>query len=374
MKTMALTTIGVTLGAILAAATAAQADDIRIAVVGPMTGSQAAIGEELRRGAEKAVADLNAAGGVLGNQLKLIVGDDACDPKQAVAVANSVASQNIVFIDGHYCSGSSIPASAVYNEAGILQISPGSTNPALTDDAAAKGWTNVYRTVGRDDAQGKIAGEYLAAHYKGKAIAIIDDKSAYGKGIADETRKALQAAGGREVINEQITAGDRDFGALISKLKAAHVEVIYFGGYEVEGGLIARQAHDQNLNATLIGGDALLTQQFYNVSGPAGDGTMMTFAPDPRKVPTAAAVVQSFQKEGYEPEGYTLYSYATIQVFAAAVETAKSTDLNALTAVLQSGRSFDTVIGQIKFDKKGDILDPAFVFYRWKDGSYAEID
>jgi branched-chain amino acid transport system substrate-binding protein len=124
----------------------------------------------------------------------------------------------------------------------------------------------------------------------------------------------------------------------------------------------------------LIGGDALLTQQFYNVSGPAGDGTMMTFAPDPRKVPTAAAVVRSFQKEGYEPEGYTLYSYATIQVFAAAVETAKSTDLNALTAVLQSGRSFDTVIGKIKFDKKGDILDPAFVFYRWKGGSYAEID
>jgi branched-chain amino acid transport system substrate-binding protein len=364
----------ITLGTMLLAATAAQAEDIRIAVVGPMTGSQAAIGEELRRGAEKAVADLNAAGGVLGNQLHLIIGDDACDPKQAVSVANAVAAQSIVFIDGHYCSGSSIPASAVYNEAGILQISPGSTNPALTDDAAAKGWTNVYRTVGRDDAQGKIAGEYIASHYKDKAIAIIDDKSAYGKGLADETRKALVAAGGKEVIDEQITAGDRDFGALISKLKAAHVEVIYFGGYEVEGGLIARQAHDQKLNATLIGGDALLTQQFYNVSGPAGDGTLMTFAPDPRKVPTAAAVVESFRKDGYDPEGYTLYSYATIQVFAAAAETAKSTDLNALTAVLQSGRTFDTVIGQLKFDKKGDILNPAFVFYRWQGGSYAEID
>jgi branched-chain amino acid transport system substrate-binding protein len=372
MKTATLITISTVLTVL--GATAAAAEGIRIAVVGPMTGSSAAIGEELRRGAEKAVADLNAAGGVLGQRLNLTVGDDACDPKQAVAVANDVASQEVVFVDGHYCSGSSIPASAVYNEAGILQISPGSTNPALTDDAAAKGWTNVYRTVGRDDAQGKVAGQYLASHYKGKAIAIIDDKSAYGKGIADETRKVFQAAGGKEVIDEQITAGDRDFSALISKLKAAHVEVIYFGGYEVEGGLIARQAHDQNLNATLIGGDALLTSQFYNVSGSAGDGTLMTFAPDPRKVPAAKAVVDAFKKDGYESEGYTLYSYASVQVYAAAVEAAKSTDLEDVTAVLQSGRTFDTVIGPIKFDKKGDILNPAFVFYQWKGGSYAELN
>jgi len=372
MKATSLLTVGAMLTVL--GASAAVAEDIKLAVVGPMTGSQAAIGEELRRGAEKAVADLNAAGGVMGQKLNLIVGDDACDPKQAVSVANDVASQQVVFIDGHYCSGSSIPASAVYNEAGILQMSPGSTNPALTDDAAAKGWTNVYRTVGRDDAQGKVAGEYLATEYKGKAIAIIDDKSAYGKGIADETRKTLQAAGGKEVIDEQITAGDRDFSALISKLKAAHVEVIYFGGYEVEGGLIAKQARDQKLDATLIGGDALLTQQFYNVSGPAGDGTLMTFAPDPRKVPAAKKVVESFKKDGYEPEGYTLYSYATIQIFAAAVEAAKSTKLEDLTKVLQSGRTFDTVIGPIQFDKKGDIVNPAFVFYKWQGGSYAELD
>jgi branched-chain amino acid transport system substrate-binding protein len=373
MKTTKLFTVTALL-TVLGATAAAAAEDIRIAVVGPMTGSQAAVGEELRRGAEKAVADLNAAGGVLGRKLKLTIGDDACDPKQAVAVANDVASQEVVFVDGHYCSGSSIPASAVYNEAGILQISPGSTNPILTDDAAAKGWTNVYRVVGRDDAQGKVAGHYLATHYRGKVIAIIDDKSAYGKGLADETRKALQAEGGKEVIDEQITAGDRDFGALISKLKQAHVDVIYFGGYEVEGGLIVRQARDQKLDVTLIGGDALLTQQFYNISGPAGDGTLMTFAPDPRKVPTAKAVVDAFKKDGYEPEGYTLYSYASVQVFAAAAAEAKSTDLEDVTMVLQSGRSFDTVIGPIKFDKKGDIQNPSFVFYEWKGGTYSETD
>jgi branched-chain amino acid transport system substrate-binding protein len=354
-------------------ATAATAQDIPIALVGPMTGPSAPVGEQMKRGAEKAVADINAKGGVLGKKLALAIGDDACDPKQAVSVANQMAARKVVFVDGHYCSGSSIPASAVYNEAGILQMSPGSTNPKLTDDAAAKGWTNVYRIVGRDDVQGLVAGKFLAAKYKGKAVAIVDDKSAYGKGLADETRKALNAAGLKEVIDEQITAGDKDFSALISKLKQAHVEALYFGGYEIEAGLIVRQAHDQGLKLTLIGGDSLMTQQFYTVSGPAGDGTLMTFAPDPRKVPAAKSVVDALRKEGYEPEGYTLYAYAVVQVFAATAEKAKSTRLDDLTKVLQSGMTFNTVIGSLTFDKKGDVVNPAFVFYAWKDGNYTEI-
>ena len=354
-------------------ASAASAEDIQIAVAAPMTGPSAAIGDQFKRGAEKAVADINARGGLLGKKLVLHIGDDACDPKQAVAVANQLASEHVVFVAGHYCSGSSIPASAVYNETGILQITPGSTNPKLTDDAAAKGWTNVYRVCGRDDAQGLVAGNFLAKAYKGKAVAIIDDKSAYGKGIADETRKAMNAAGLKEVINEEITAGDKDFSALISKLKQAHVDAIYFGGYEVEGGLIVRQAREQNLQATLIGGDALMTKQFYDVSGPAGDGSLMTFSPDPRQVPAAKAVVDSFKADGYEPEGYTLYTYAAIQVFAIAAEKAKSTQLDDLTKVLQSGMAFQTVIGSLKFDKKGDIVNPEFVFYVWKDGQYTQI-
>jgi len=359
--------------ALTLAASAASAEDIQIAVAAPMTGPSAVIGEQFKRGAEKAVADINAKGGLLGKKLVLHIGDDACDPKQAVAVANQLASEHVIFVAGHYCSGSSIPASAVYNETGILQITPGSTNPKLTDDAAAKGWTNVYRVCGRDDAQGLVAGNFLAKTYKGKAVAIIDDKSAYGKGIADETRKVMNAAGLKEVINEEITAGDKDFSALISKLKQAHVDAIYFGGYEVEGGLIVRQAREQNLQATLIGGDALMTKQFYDVSGPAGDGSLMTFSPDPRQVPAAKAVVDSFKADGYDPEGYTLYTYAAVQVFAIAAEKAKSTQLDDLTKVLQSGMAFQTVIGSLKFDKKGDIVNPEFVFYVWKDGQYTQI-
>jgi len=223
------------------------------------------------------------------------------------------------------CSGSSIPASAVYNEAGILQISPGSTNPVLTDDAAAKGWDQWSIALSAATTRrARSPGTIWRRITKARRSPLSTTSPPTAKDFADETRKALQAEGGQEVIDEQITAGDRDFGALISKLKQANVGVIYFGGYEVEGGLIVRQARDQKLNAVLIGGDALLTQQFYNVSGPAGDGTLMTFAPDPRKVPTAKAVVDAFKKDGYEPEGYTLYSYASVQVFVAAVAAAKS--------------------------------------------------
>src|SRR6478736_148976 len=240
-------------------ADAAGAQTIPIAVVGPLTGSNAALGEQMKRGAEMAVADISAKGGVLGKKLDLIVADDACDPKQAVAAANDVVGKKVVFVAGHYCSSSSIPASAVYNEAGVLQMTPASTNPALTDDAAKKGWNNVFRACGRDDAQGAVAGKYLADHYKGKNVAIVHDKTAYGKGIADETMKAMNKAGLKETMYEAITQGDKDFSALVSKMKQANIDVIYFGGYQTEGGLIVRQARDQGFKAQFIGADAVVT-------------------------------------------------------------------------------------------------------------------
>jgi branched-chain amino acid transport system substrate-binding protein len=144
----------------------AKAQDIKSAVVGPITGSNAVHGEQMKRGAEMAVRDINSNSGVLGKRLDLIVADDACDPKQAVAAANDVVGKGVVFVAGHYCSAASIPASAVYNEARVLQVTPASTNTALTDDAAKKGWNNIFRTCGRDDVQGALAGKYLADHYK----------------------------------------------------------------------------------------------------------------------------------------------------------------------------------------------------------------
>ena len=351
---------------------AVKAQDIAIAVVGPVTGSNAALGEQMTRGAKMAVADINAKGGVLGKKLSLIIADDACDPKQAVAAANNVVGKNVVFVAGHYCSSSSIPASAVYNEAGVLQMTPASTNPALTDDAAKKGWNNVFRACGRDDVQGGVAGKYLAEHFKGKNVAIVHDKTAYGKGIADETKKAMNAAGLKETMYEAITQGDKDFSALISKMKQSNIDAIYFGGYQTEAGLIVRQARDQGLQAQLIGADALVTEEFWKITGAAGEGTLMTFPPDPRNLPAAKAVVDKFVAEGYNPEGYTLYTYAAIQAFAAAAEKAKSVKLDDLSKALKS-MTVDTVIGPLNWDKKGDVTDPKYVFYIWKAGKYAEM-
>ena len=339
--------------------------DITIGMAGPITGSEAAIGEQFRRGAVKAVEDINAKGGVLGQKLVIAIGDDACDPKQAVAVANEMASKKVPFVAGHYCSGSSIPASEVYAETGILQISPASTNPKYTE----RGLPNVFRVCGRDDQQGKAAADYIATHFKGKNIAIIHDKSQYGKGLADQTRDYLGKLGVKEVLYEAFSAGEKDYSALVTKLKQAKVDLLYLGGYKTEGGLIVRQMRDQGLQTTLMGGDALMTEEYWSITGAAGQGTLMTFSPDPRKIPANAELVKYFRAQNYEPEAYTLYTYATVQSWVQAVEKAKSTDWKKVAAVLKS-ESFDTALGKMAFDAKGDAAAPGYVVYVWKNGKY----
>nr|VFJ47492.1 MAG: amino acid/amide ABC transporter substrate-binding protein, HAAT family [Candidatus Kentron sp. FW] len=339
--------------------------DIRIALVAPITGQSAAFGEQMRRGATAAVKDINASGGVLGQQLILEIGDDACDPKQAVAVANQMAHKGVVFVAGHFCSGASIPASEVYAEEGILQISPGSTNPKLTD----RGLDNVFRTCGRDDQQGIVAGNYISDHFADVNVAILHDKTAYGKGLADETMKQLRARGKQETMYEPYTQGDKDFTALVTKMKSAEIGLIFAGGYHQDIGLITRQARDQGMNVVMMSGDAMVNQEYWSITGKAGEGTLMTFSPDPRKNPTAKDVVRRFQSQGYEPEGYTLYTYGSVQAFAQAAQRAGSTKIDALIATLKS-HEFDTVLGKITFDKKGDVRAPGYVVYEWRDGEY----
>ncbi len=278
--------------AVAALCAPAAAAEIRIATAGPMTGAYAWFGEQYLRGAGLAVEDLNAKGGVLGQRVGLEVGDDACDPKQAVAVANQLVGKGVKFVAGHFCSGSSIPASKVYSEEGIIQISPASTNPKLTDERAGPG---IFRVCGRDDQQGQVAGAFLAKNFKDKNVAIIHDKSAYGKGLADETKKYMNQAGKQEKLYEAYTAGEKDYTALVSRLKSEAVDVVYVGGYHTEAGLILRQMRDQGMKTLLVSGDALVTDEFWSITGPAGEGTLMTFSPDPRKNPEAAPVVEAFR-------------------------------------------------------------------------------
>ena len=353
--------------AVTLAGGAAQAQ-IHIATVGPMTGGNASFGGQMKAGAEQAVADINKAGGVNGQQLVLEIGDDACDPKQAVSVANQMASRKEVFVAGHFCSSSSIPANKVYAEENILQISPASTNPKLTDEG---GW-NTFRVCGRDDQQGIVAGKYLATEFKGSKIAILHDNSAYGKGLADETKKSLNANGVTETMYAAYTPGERDYAAIVSRMKQAGVNVIYIGGYHTETGLIARQAQEQGMKVTIVGGDALATNEFWQIAGPAGENTLMTFPSDPRKRPTAAAVVAEFKAKGIDPEGYTLYTYAAVQIWAEAANKAGTTDPKKVAAMLHSG-TWNSVLGDITFDKKGDVTKSDYVFYVWKNGGYSEM-
>jgi branched-chain amino acid transport system substrate-binding protein len=314
------------------------------------------------------VADINAKGGVLGQQLVLEIGDDACDPKQAVSVANKFAADKVVFVAGHFCSSSSIPASKVYLEEGILQITPASTNPALTDNG---GW-NVFRTCGRDDQQGAVAGAYIAKEFKGHKIAVLHDNTAYGKGLADETKKAMNKAGVKETLYSAYVPGERDYSALVSRLKQAGIELIYIGGYHTETGLIIKQAKQQGMNVSVMGGDALVTNEFWQIAGEQGEGTMMTFPSDPRRRPTAQAVVKEFAAKKIDPEGYVLYSYAAVQVWAQAAEKAKTTDPKKVAETLHAGK-WDTVLGPISYDKKGDVTVSDYVFYIWHNGNYAEM-
>jgi branched-chain amino acid transport system substrate-binding protein len=367
MKKMLLTGIALGLGVAFASAANAQ---IKIGVAGPITGPNAAFGAQLKNGTEQAVEDINAAGGVMGQKLVLSVGDDVSDPKQGVSVANKFAAEGIKWVVGHFNSGVSIPSSEVYQEAGIIQTTPASTNPRLTE----RGQWNTFRTCGRDDQQGEVAGSYLAKSFKGKKVAVVHDKTPYGKGLADETQKAMNKQGLKEVMYEGINTGEKDYSALVSKLKQANVDVVYFGGLHTEAGLIIRQMRDQGLNAPMMSGDGIVSSEFVSIAGPGAEGTLMTFSPDPRKNPNAKAAVEKFRKKNFEPEAYTLYSYAAVEVYKQAAEAVKSTDPKKMAEYMHSGKTFKTVIGDLSFDKKGDITRPDYVMYVWKKGADGKID
>ena len=342
--------------------------DILVGVAGPITGPNAAFGAQLQKGAEQAAADINAAGGINGEMIKIVLGDDVSDPKQGISVANKFVADGVKFVIGHFNSGVSIPASEVYAENGVFQITPASTNPNYTE----RGLWNTFRTCGRDDQQGGVAGGYIAANFKDGKVAVVHDKTPYGQGLADETKKAMNAAGTTEVMYEGVNIGDKDFSALISKMKEAGVTVVYWGGLHTEFGLIERQSAEQGLKATFMSGDGIVSNELASIAGDAVAGTLMTFSPDPRADPANKELIEKFRSAGFEPEAYTLYSYASMQVIAGAAAAAGNNDPEAVAAAAKANQ-FPTVLGELGFDEKGDAKLPGYVIYEWKkgdDGNY----
>ena len=359
MQGIRLSVLALTAGLMLSNAAHAQ---VKVAIAGPITGSSAAFGAQLKSGAEQAIEDINAAGGILGQKITLLIGDDASRPEQGVSIANKFVGDGVKFVIGHFNSGVSIPASEVYNENGILQITPASTNPVFTE---RKMW-NVFRTCGRDDQQGAVAAAYIVEKLNGRKVAVIHDKMTYGKGLADETRKAMNARGVTESLYEGVNPGEKDFSALVSKLRQLDVGVVMWGGLHTEGGLILRQMRDQGVKALLMGGDGLASAEFAAIAGPGAEGTLMTNGPDPAKRPGAAAIVKKFVDKKIKPETYTLYTYASVEILKQAAEAAKSLDPKKVAEVMSSGKVFNTVLGPIAYDRKGDRLDSDNVLYEWR--------
>jgi branched-chain amino acid transport system substrate-binding protein len=315
-----------------------------------------------------AVKDLNAAGGVLGQQVELITADDFCDPDQAVAAANKLVSDGVIFVVGHMCSGAAVPASEIWAAAGVLMISPMATNPILTE----LGRANVFRLAHRDDATAIAAGNYLADHWSGKNIAILHDDTIFGIRVAELTKEQLNRRGLTEALYLAYVPGKVNYGAEVDQLQAADIAVAFIGGYHTEIGLMARHARDRGYPLQLVA-TTLGTEEFGLIAGAAADGALFIDQPDPRRNAEAAPVVERFRASGYEPEHFTLYAYGAVQVWAQAAEQAGSLELPAMITSLRQHR-FETVLGPIDFDDKGDLTVQNPVWWIWRGGTYAPLE
>ena len=310
--------------------------EITIGLAATLTGPLAAVGEQGRRGAEAAVNEINARGGVLGQKLRLDVADDACDPKQGVAVASRFVAKKTAIVLGHFCSATAIAASDVYAEEGVVMMTASATNPTLTE----RGYGTVFRAIGRDDQQGATAGAILARRFAGKRIALIHDRSAYGKGLADQAASTLAQNGVMPALTATINAGDQDFSGLITRLKAGKIDVVYFGGYHPELGQIVRQARDQGFTADFIAGEVMATPEYYAITGPAGDGTLFTNAPEIKLRESARAARKAIQALGVsEPDNFAFFYYAAVEALTAAIAEAKSTKPAAVAATCTAASS-----------------------------------
>jgi branched-chain amino acid transport system substrate-binding protein len=351
-------------------ATSSTQAEIRIGAATPLTGTVSWLGEQHERGAAMAVAELNQGGGLLGEPIELIVADDYCDGQQGVAAARKLIADGVVFVAGHLCSGAAIPASALYEAAGIIMIAPTATNPKLTE----QGFRHVFRVVDRDSEQARLAGDYLAEQWSDARIAILHDGTVYGQDLAEETRRQLDRQGVKVTQFGEIVPGQPEYIETVTALEAAGIEVLFYGGYTAEAALIARHAHERGYDLQLLGSDNLNSEYFLRVAGPAAEGVRFVSMADPRRNAAAAPVVAKLRAEGYEPEVFTLYGYAVVQVWAQAVDKAGTFDAAAVVEALRDNE-FDTVLGRLGFDDKGDVTGvDSFTWYVWSDSGYHVVE
>ena len=363
--TPVIAALGVAAGLTFAAG--AQAQTIKIGVVGPTTGPVTQYGDMVREGVDTAVERINAAGGVNGKKLETVVIDDGCEPKQGPVAANRVVNSKIGFVVGHVCSGATIAAADVYNNEGVVMVTPSATSPALTD---GKNYEFIFRTIGRDDQQGPAAAKFVLEKLKPKKVAVLHDKQSYGQGIATAVKNDLEKGGIPVAIFEGINAGDSDYSAVITKLKSGGVDFVYYGGYHPEMGLLLRQAAEQGLKVKMMGPEGVGNPEVNAIAGPAVEGMLVTLPADFAANPKNAAVVKAFQDKKRNASGaFQLTSFAATQSLLAAIKAAGDNPAK-VADWMHKTTGVDTVLGPVSWNKQGDLNSFDFQVFQWhKDGS-----
>ncbi|CAB3719589.1 MULTISPECIES: branched-chain amino acid ABC transporter substrate-binding protein [Achromobacter] len=363
--TPVIAALGVAAG--MAFAAGAQAQTIKIGVVGPTTGAVTQYGDMVREGVDTAVERINAAGGVNGKKLETVVIDDGCEPKQGPVAANRVVNSKIGFVVGHVCSGATIAAADVYNNEGVVMVTPSATSPALTD---GKNYEFIFRTIGRDDQQGPAAAKFILEKIKPKKAAVLHDKQSYGQGIATAVKNDLEKGGVPVAIFEGINAGDSDYSAVITKLKSQGVDFVYYGGYHPEMGLLLRQAAEQGVKAKWMGPEGTGNPDINAIAGDAVEGMLLTLPADFTQNAANADIVKAFEAKKRNASGaFQMTAYAATQVIADGIKGAGSDDPTKVAKYLHAN-SFDTPIGKVSWNKQGDLTNFQFDVFTWhKDGS-----
>jgi branched-chain amino acid transport system substrate-binding protein len=352
-----------------------KAPEIVIGTAGPMTGDQSKLGNDVVNGVRLAIDEWNEKGGIGGIKIRLEVGDDQHDPKQAVSVANKMVNLGIVGMVGHFNSSASIPASSVYQSAGIPMITPASTNPRLT----SQGYKTVFRVCGRDDQQGKVAALFAAQSFHAKKIAILHDKTTYGQGFAEEFQKSVLAfkAEGQEIVSfDGITQGYKDFRGILTSLKGKSPDLIFFGGIFPEGGLLAKQAKEMGLTAPMMSGDGVFDPKFVEIAGDAAEGTLLTFTPDPEKIPEAKGFLQKYKtRHGSGLAPYAIYAYDATNILLTAISQVGGHGMRDGKKVAEAIRAlkYDGALGHIEFDANGDVKVVPYIVWITKGGKFEEF-
>jgi len=349
------------------AAPAMPEEVVKIGHVGPTTGPQAHLGKDNENGARMAIDDANAQGIVIdGKKVKfeLDAQDDQADPKQGTIVAQKLVDDKVAGVVGHLNSGTSIPASKIYNDAGIPMVSPSATNPKLT----LQGFKDVFRVMANDVQQGSVIGKEAVTSLGAKKIAIIDDKTAYGAGLADETEKAAKAAGATVVAREYTTDKATDFKAILTKIKSKNPDVIMYGGMDAQGGPMVKQMKELGIKAKFIAGDGVCSAEWPKLAGGAAEGQYCTQAGlPPDKMPNAKDFVTRFTAKYGPIQVYAPYSYDAAMTLIAAMKQANSVDPAKYLPELAK-ISYDGITAKIEFDEHGDTKNGAITLYQVADG------